>query len=174
MISIIVGTNRPNSMSKKVAIYYKSLLDKLNVESQIVDLNLLPEDFAFSALYANAGTNLQFNTFRNLMESSEKFIFIVPEYNGSFPGVLKAFIDGLSFPKSLIHKKAALVGVSSGVQGGAIALSHLTDVFHYLGLNVLAQRVKIPNLSKNFVNGEIVDPLIKSLIEDQARLISKF
>lgn len=174
MISIVIGTNRPNSMSKKVAIYYKSLLDKLNEENQIVDLNLLPEDFAFSALYGKAGTNNQFNTFRNLMESSEKFVFIVPEYNGSFPGVLKTFIDGLSFPHSLIHKKAALVGVSSGVQGSAIALSHLTDIFHYLGLNVLAQRVKIPNLSKNFVNGEIVDPLIKSLIEDQAKLISKF
>ena len=69
MISIIIGTNRPNSISKKVAIYYKSLLDKLNEENQIVDLNLLPEDFAFSALYGKAGTNDQFNIFRNLMNT---------------------------------------------------------------------------------------------------------
>jgi chromate reductase, NAD(P)H dehydrogenase (quinone) len=174
MISIIIGTNRPNSMSKKVAFYYKALLDKQNVENQIVDLSLLPADFTVSALYAKAGTNEAFNILKQMIESSEKFVFVVPEYNGSFPGVLKTFIDGLSFPQSLIHKKAALVGISSGVQGGAMALSHLTDIFHYLGLNVLAQKVKIPNLSKNFVNNEITDPLIKSLIEDQAKLISKF
>jgi chromate reductase len=101
-------------------------------------------------------------------------VFIVPEYNGSFPGVLKVFIDGLNFPNSFIHKKTAIVGISDGVQGGAIALSHLTDIFHYLGLNVLAQKVKIPFLKKNFVDGKIVDPLIKNLIEGQAQLIAKF
>lgn len=174
MISIVIGTNRPNSMSNKLAIYYKSLLDKLNVENQVVDLSFLPKDFTSSALYSNAGTNDSFNVLKQMIEASEKFVFVVPEYNGSFPGVLKAFIDGLSFPQSLIHKKAALVGISSGVQGGAMALSHLTDIFHYLGLNVLAQKVKIPNLSKNFVNGDITDPLIKTLIEDQSKLISKF
>ncbi len=174
MISIISGTNRAKSMSLKVAIYYKSLLDKLNIENQIIDLGTLPKDFTFSALYENSGKNVDFNQIRHLVENSEKFVFIVPEYNGSFPGVLKAFIDGLGFPNSVIHKKAALVGISDGVQGGAIALSHLTDIFHYLGLNVLAQRVKIPSLSKNFIDGEITDPLIKTLIEDQAKLISKF
>ena len=174
MISIIIGTNRPNSMSKKVAFYYKTLLDKLNVENQIVDLNLLPENFAFSALYGNAGTNEAFNMLKQMIESSEKFVFIVPEYIGSFPGVLKTFIDGLSFPQSLIHKKAALVGVSSGVKGGAIALSQLKDIFNYLGLKVLAQKVKIPNLFKNFVNGEITDSLIKTLIGVQAKLFPQF
>lgn len=174
MISIIVGTNRKNSVSSKIAIYYKQLLDNLFVESQIIDLNNLPSDFTVSALYENSGKNKEYNVLRHKVELSEKFVFIVPEYNGSFPGVLKSFIDGLSFPGSVMHKKAALVGISDGVQGGAIALSHLTDIFHYLGLNVLAQRVKIPFLKKNFVDGQIIDPLIKSLIEEQAKLISKF
>jgi chromate reductase, NAD(P)H dehydrogenase (quinone) len=174
MISIIVGTNRAESMTKKVAIYYKSLLDNHTVPSQIVDLNQLPKDFTFTALYEFSGKNEAFNKLRMQMDGSDKYVFIVPEYNGSFPGVLKAFIDGLSYPNTLVHKKAALVGISDGVQGGAIALSHLTDIFNYLGLNVLAQRVKIPQLKKHFVNGEVIDPLIKSLIEDQARLIVNF
>lgn len=174
MISIIIGTNRANSMSKKIAQYYKTLLDNLEAESQIIDLQELPKDFTFTALYDNAGKNESFNLLRKQLENSEKFVFIVPEYNGSFPGVLKAFIDGLSFPNSLIHKKAALVGISDGVQGGAIALSHLTDIFHYLGLNILAQKVKIPSLQKNFVDGKIKDTLINTLIHQQAELIVKF
>lgn len=174
MISIIIGTNRANSMTKKVALFYKNLLDNLSKPNQIIDLNLLPKDFVFSALYENSGKNDAFNLLRSQMEASDKFVFIVPEYNGSFPGVLKAFIDGLSYPNGLIHKKAALVGISDGVQGGAIALSHLTDIFHYLGLNVLAQKVKIPQLKKHFVDGKIIDPFINSLIEEQAKLIANF
>lgn len=174
MISIVISTNRANSMTSKVAQYYKTLLNKLNQETQIIDLQLLPQDFIYSALYDNAGKNEDFNKIRNVFENSDKYVFIVPEYNGSFPGILKAFIDGLSFPNKLMHKKAALVGISDGVQGGALALSHLNDIFNYLGLNVLAQRVKIPTLNKHFRNNQITDPLIKSLIEEQAILISKF
>ncbi len=174
MISIVISTNRANSMTKKVAHYYKYLLDNLNQENQIVDLQQLPKDFTFSALYDNVGKNEEFNQIRNIFENSDKYVFIVPEYNGSFPGVLKSFIDGLSFPNKLIHKKAALVGISDGMQGGTIALSHLNDIFNYLGLNVLAQRVKIPFLNKNFQNNQVTDPLIRSLIEEQASLISNF
>lgn len=174
MISIVISTNRANSMTSKVAQYYKTLLNNLHQENQIIDLQLLPQDFTYSALYDSAGKNEDFNKIRNVFENSDKYVFIVPEYNGSFPGVLKAFIDGLSFPNKLMHKKAALVGISDGVQGGALALSHLNDIFNYLGLNVLAQRVKIPTLNKHFRNNQITDPLIKSLIEEQAILISKF
>jgi chromate reductase, NAD(P)H dehydrogenase (quinone) len=174
MITIIIGTNRPNSKSKVVGEYYQKLLSNIGENSEILDLADLPNDFIFSALYENSGKNELFNELKSKIDNANKFVFIVPEYNGSFPGVLKAFIDGLSFPGSFIHKKAALVGISSGVQGGSIALSHLTDIFHYLGLNVLAQKVKIPFMSKNFVDGQVVDPLIKSLIEDQAKLIAKF
>jgi chromate reductase, NAD(P)H dehydrogenase (quinone) len=174
MISIIVSTNRKNAVSKKIAHYYKNLLDNLNTESQIIDLEHLPHDFAFSALYENSGKNEAYNILKQQVENSNKFVFIVPEYNGSFPGVLKTFIDGLSFPGSLQHKKAALVGISDGVQGGAIALSHLVDIFNYLGLNVLAQRVKIPLMKKNFVDGQITDDFIKKLITDQAQLIVNF
>ncbi len=174
MISIVVGTNRQNAVSKQIAQYYKNLFENEEIEAQVIDLELLPHDFTFSSLYQNSGKNQDFNALRQMVESSEKFVFIVPEYNGSFPGVLKAFIDGLSYPNALIHKKAALVGISDGVQGGALALSHLTDVFHYLGLHVLAQRVKIPFLKKNFVNGKLQDAFIEKLALEQVKLLITF
>jgi len=174
MISIIVGTNRHHSKSKQVALFYQKLLNNLATENQIIDLADLPDDFARSALYENNGKNQAFNHLKQQMGASQKFVFIVPEYNGSFPGVLKTFIDGLGYPSELLHKKAALVGISDGVQGGAIALSHLTDIFNYLGLNVLAQRVKIPFMKKNFLEGQITDVLVDTLIKEQAALLVKF
>jgi chromate reductase, NAD(P)H dehydrogenase (quinone) len=174
MISIIIGTNRSNAKSKEMAAFYQNLLNKKEVANQIVDLEDLPTDFVFSALYQHTGKNEGFNALRKKMDEAQKYIFIVPEYNNSFPGVLKAFIDGLSYPNGLVHKKCALVGVSDGIQGNVIGLSHLTDIFNYLGMHVLAQKVRIPLMKKNFVDGKIQDDFINKLIEEQIELLIKF
>ena len=174
MILIVATTNRKNSKTYKVAEYYQSLLKDLRAASDILSLEHLPEDFAFSALYENSGKNIEFNLHKERMDKAEKFVFIVPEYNGSFPGVLKTFIDGLGWPNSLSNKKAAFVSISDGALGGAHALSHLTDIFHYLNCNVLSQLVRIPFMKKNFLEGEIQDGLIKKLMADQAKQLIDF
>ena len=172
MISIISGTNRPNSKSKEISLYYSKLLEAKGVAAQIIDLTELPDDFTSSALYGKK--NSQFEALRDKMNDSDKYIFVIPEYNNSFPGVLKAFIDGLSYPNDIAHKKCALVGISDGVQGNAVGLSHIIDVFNYLGMHVLAQRVRIPFMKKNWVDGEIKDAFIADLIDQQIDVFLKF
>ena len=171
MITIVVGTNRKNSVSRQIANYYQVLLKEKQVSSQIVDLVDLPHDFAASALYENNGQNIIFNEMRDKVQSADKLIFIVPEYNGSFPGVLKTFIDGLKYPEGVKDKKAALVGLSSGVQGAAFAMSHLTDIFNYLGMHVLALKPKLAAIERNFSEGKITNILYNDLIDTQ---LSKF
>ncbi|TDE12376.1 NADPH-dependent FMN reductase [Dyadobacter psychrotolerans] len=173
-IVIIVGTNRPNSMSRKIAEYYQNILNQLNADSLILDLVELPHDFTVSALYENTGKNDQFNGLKALLETTDKFVFIVPEYNGSYPGVLKAFIDGLPYPNSFSNKKAALVGLSSNMQGATIAMSHLNDVFSYLGMNTLALRVKLAQIRSHYSDQVISNALYKELIEMQAEQIIRF
>ena len=173
-IVIIVGTNRPNSMSRKIAEYYQNILAQRNAESLILDLVELPHDFTVSALYENTGKNDQFNGLKALLETTDKFVFIVPEYNGSYPGVLKAFIDGLPYPNSFANKKAALVGLSSNMQGATIAMSHLNDVFSYLGMNTLALRVKLAQIRSHYNDQVISNALYKELIEIQAEQMIRF
>ncbi|WP_255717549.1 NADPH-dependent FMN reductase [Dyadobacter fanqingshengii] len=167
-IVIIVGTNRPNSMSRKIADYYQEILNNLNAPSTILDLVNLPHDFTVSAMYENSGKNEDFNNLKSLLEQTDKFVFIVPEYNGSYPGVLKAFIDGLPYPNSFTNKKAALVGLSSNMHGAALALSHLNDVFSYLGMNTLALRVKLGQIRTHYHERVISNALYKELLELQA------
>jgi chromate reductase, NAD(P)H dehydrogenase (quinone) len=174
MILIVATTNRKNSKTYKVAEYYQNLLNEFQAENEILSLENLPEDFAFSALYENAGKNPEFNLHKDRMDAADKFVFIVPEYNGSFPGVLKTFIDGLGWPNSLSNKKAAFVSISDGVLGGAHAISHLTDIFHYLNCTVLPILVRIPFMKKNFSEGDIQDPFIKNLMSEQAALLARF
>lgn len=173
-IVIIVGTNRPNSISAQVAEYYQNLLEQMHASSVVLDLVQLPHDFTVSALYHNSGKNEAFNSLKELLENAEKFVFIVPEYNGSYPGVLKAFIDGLPYPNSFSNKKAALVGLSSNMHGASLALSHLNDVFSYLGMNTLALRVKLGEIRTYFTGQVFSKPLYKELLEIQAEQIIRF
>ncbi len=167
MITVISSTNRENALTRHLAHYYQSLLDKHQVKSKLLDLQELPHDFSFSALYQNSGKNERFNQFQQVIDEQDKFVFIVPEYNGSFPGILKTFIDGLRYPDSLADKKAALVGLSSGIQGGALALSHLSDILSYLGTDVLGLRVRLHQIHEHFKNNRVTHPLFNELLEQQ-------
>ncbi|MEM6641984.1 MAG: NAD(P)H-dependent oxidoreductase [Bacteroidota bacterium] len=174
MITIISGTNRKNARSYKLTLQYQDLLNKLGAETSIIDLQKLPADFIQSALYDNSGKNEAFNPTRELVKKSEKFVFIIPEYNGSFPGILKTFIDALEFPNSFKGKKAALVGLSSGVQGSTLAMSHLTDILNYLGMHVLALKPKLMQIENRMEDGEVVDDLGQKLLQEQAEALIKF
>ena len=169
MITIIVGTNRPDAISRKLAEQYaEMLLQKFQQPARLLDLQELPVDFISTALYEHTGKNAAFNAVSDLISQSEKLIFILPEYNGSFPGVLKAFIDGLAYPNTFRNKKAAMVAISNGTQGGLLAMSHLTDIFNYLGMNVLANKVRIPQIQNHFKEGRIQSPFYLELLETQA------
>src|SRR5699024_6307007 len=84
-----------------------------------------------------------FQPIQDCVSQTKKFLFIVPEYNGSFPGVLKTFIDACSFPVSFYGKKAALVGVSSGKYGNIRGIEHFTGVCHYIHLHVMPLKIHI-------------------------------
>lgn len=174
MIKIIVTTNRKNSVSKIIAGFYQQLFTAKGVSSEILELEHLPIDFISSALYANNGKNAAYNAFHAKVAEGTKYVFVVPEYNGSFPGILKAFIDGMTYPNTFLNKKCALVGISSGIGGGGIAMSHLTDIFHYLGMHVLALKPKLAKIEQNMSGGLLTNKLYTDLIETQVDQLIDF
>lgn len=174
MVKIIVGTNRKNSVSKIIAELYQSILTEKGAESEILELERLPADFIATALYENNGKNIGYNAFHDQVKAGSKFVFIVPEYNGSFPGILKSFIDGMTYPNTFRNKKCALVGISSGVGGGGIALSHLTDIFHYLGMHVLALKPKLAKIEQNMSDNLLTNRLYVELLQTQADMLLEF
>jgi len=174
MINIVVGTNRKQALSSTVASYYQKILREKDATCQIINLTELPADFTVTALYENNSRNPAFNQFRARFESCDKFVFVIPEYNGSYPGVLKAFIDGLDYPSGLQGKKCALVGVSTGVQGASIALSHFTDVLHYLGIHVLALKVKMGQIHHYLKEGQLTHQIYEEMLRRQADQLIEF
>lgn len=173
-IYIISGTNRQQAVSIQVANIYQQEFKALGVDVEIIDLRQLPADYLFSGLYENAGKNELVNDFRTKMREGSKFVFVIAEYNGSFPGVLKSFIDGLEFPDSFTNKKCALVGLSAGIQGAVLAMSHLTDILNYCGAHVLAQKPKLSLIGANIKEGVITNELYMQLIKEQVQQLLDF
>ena len=149
MITIVASTNRVNSNTLKVAKYYQNQLNKKGLQTTLFDLRELPSDFIANDLYQDKSE--AFLKIQDLMTKTTKFLFIIPEYNGSFPGVLKTFIDACAFPQSFYDKKACLVGISSGKYGNIRGIEHFNGVCAYLHLNVMPLRIHISNV-KNELN----------------------
>ncbi|MNQ98073.1 NADPH-dependent FMN reductase [compost metagenome] len=141
MVTIISGTNRPGSNTLKVAKYYQKALAEKGLQANIFSLEELPDRLISSDLYGKRSP--EFEPVQELMIKTSKFLFVIPEYNGSFPGVLKTFIDACQFPDSFYDKKAALVGISSGKYGNIRGIDHFGGVCSYLHLNVLPLRIHV-------------------------------
>jgi chromate reductase, NAD(P)H dehydrogenase (quinone) len=146
MITIISSTNRPGSTTFKVAKYYQQRLSEKGVEAGLLSLIDLPPDLMVTALLN--GRSASFEPIQQIITQTDKFIFIIPEYNGSYPGVLKVMIDACAFPESFYEKKAALVGVSAGKYGNIRGVDHFTGVCHYLSLHVMPLKLHIANIKQ--------------------------
>jgi len=144
MVTIISGTNRPSSNTLKVARYYQQTLKLKGLDTQLFNLENLPATLISSDLYGKRSP--EFEAIQEMISQTSKFLFVIPEYNGSFPGVLKTFIDACNFPDSFYDKKAALVGVSSGKYGNIRGVDHFGGVCSYLHLHVLPLRLHIANI----------------------------
>ena len=173
-ITVVAATNRKNSLSAQVADYYAKRLQEHGCNSQVLKLTALPADFTVSALYENKGQHPEFHKLQEMMTAAQKYVFIVPEYNGSFPGVFKAFIDGLKFPDTFSGKRCAMVGVSKGIQGSVLALSHLTDIFHHLKMNVYPLKLKLANIRDSQLTTVLANAQYVSLLEEQVTGIIQY
>ncbi len=145
MITIVSGTNRKGSMTFQVAQLCKNLLTQKGEVAQILDLQDLPHDFVFSALYGNKNPEFE-SILKEYIYSSSKLVLISPEYNGGFSGVLKAFMDGWS-PRVLTNQKVALIGVASGRSGNLRGLDYLTNCCHYMKLPVYFDKVPVSRIA---------------------------
>ena len=67
----------------------------------------------------------------------------MPEYNGSYPGILKLMIDNTDVKKAWAHKKVLLTGVSSGRAGNLRGMEHLTGVLLHMKMLVHPNRLPI-------------------------------
>ena len=106
MMTLIVGTNRPGSNTRKVARHVEEIYAALKVPLHVLDLAQMPPEIFSAASYAEKPAS--FRPFADAVLKSSGLVIVTPEYNGGMPGVLKYFIDMLKFPESFQKRPVCL------------------------------------------------------------------
>ncbi len=155
MIVVISGSNRPGNNSSVVAKTLESMLVDAGEEVFPIDLEALPTELFTPAAYAEKPA--AFEPIQEAILKTDGILTIVPEYNGSYPGALKYFIDCLRFPESLVAKPSAFVGVAAGKWGGMRAVEQLEMIFQYRHAHLYGRRVFLANIFGAITNGQMTD-----------------
>lgn len=145
MITLIVGTNRPGSNTRKVATHVEEIYAGLHVPLHLLDLAQMPPEIFSPSSYAQKPK--AFAPFADAILESDGLHVVTPEYNGGMPGVFKYFIDMLKFPESFIERPVCFVGVAAGMWGALRPVEQLQAIFGYRNAHVFPERVFLPNIN---------------------------
>jgi len=173
MITIISGTNRKDSKSDVIAKEYSRYLKDLGEESQVLSLIDMPKDIIQDDMYSNHRQAIK-DIYNKFIAPVDKFVFVIPEYNGGFPGILKLFIDTVP-PAMFYGKKAGLVGVSVGRAGNTRGTDQFTNVLNYLQVNVLHSKPPL-SLIDTLVDeqGTITHEVTEKILRTHVEVLLKF
>lgn len=150
-IPVVLGTTRKSRMSQHAARLICELLNRrTGVSSELIDIA------AFSLPVDDAGESIKDQRFAAAMTAADGLVIVAPEYNHSFPGLLKHILD--SCLSEYIHKAVGLVGVSAGPFAGIRVVQHLLPVMRELGLVTIFWDINIGLVSTVFdKDGRLLD-----------------
>ncbi len=174
MITVISGTNRRGNETAQFARFYFEHLRRISEEEiKLLALDAIPHDWFDIDMYSKDALSPALIRLQDeYILPADKFAFFVSEYNGSYPGVLKLFIDAVSvrhYRDNFSGKKAALIGIASGRAGNLLGMDHLAAVLNHLGTTVMPNRLPISQLSRLLdAEGRFNDPETQQLLMQHA------
>ena len=173
MITLIVGTNRPGSNTRKVVAQLEEIYAGLKVPVQVLDLAKLPPEIFAPTSYAEKPKSFQ--PFTDAVLQSSGLHVVTPEYNGSVPGVLKYFIDMLKFPESFERRPVCFTGLAAGMWGALRPVEQLQAIFGYRNAYIYPERVFMPQIHNLLdASGKIKDAELLGRLKAQAEGFAGF
>lgn len=150
-IPLILGTARQGRESEKAArLVFEQTKKRAGVETEFIDIRELPMKLD------DAGEQMKDPKFSATIDRCDGLIIVTPEYNHSFPGLLKHALD--MNLKEYIHKAVGICGVSAGTFGGARVIEQLLPVLRELGLVTIFEDVNFGRVGSLFdEHGSLVD-----------------
>ncbi|MBR3693600.1 MAG: NAD(P)H-dependent oxidoreductase [Erysipelotrichales bacterium] len=158
-VMIIVGSLRERSFNKQLAQVIAKELEH-EVEVEILEYSNIPymnQDIEFPA-------PLVIQALREKMEKVDGYYIVTPEYNGSYPGLLKNLLDWMSRtikPNDFEHgspvtnRKVAIAG--AGGRAAAIgAREKLDELLRFMGMDVMEQQLGLALSGESFMKDEMI------------------
>ena len=172
MITIVSASNRKENYTAHFAQHCKSILEKKGEDHRFFGLDELPDQLSLQSVYEQDTSVFKAITDEFILPA-DKFLFVIPEYNGSFPGILKLFIDGIK-PSAFYGKKASLIGVAAGRAGNLRGMDHFTGILNYIQVNVMPQKMPISSIDKILTEGKVSDADTLQLLEQHMDQLIRF
>lgn len=151
-IAVLIGSLRKDSFNRKLANALSKMMPSDFVLNQIRidDLPLYNQDND-----ANQAPSVL--RIKKEVKEADGVLFVTPEYNRSFPGVLKNALDNASRPygqNAFAGKRGGVIGISPGAAGTALAQQHLRNVLAYLDVPLLCQPEAYLQAKEGFFDNE--------------------
>jgi chromate reductase, NAD(P)H dehydrogenase (quinone) len=149
-ILVLAGSQRQDSVNRKLARQTVEMLRGAGVDATLADLRDFPMPIYDGDLEAGEGLPPAAKALKELARRHDGFAIASPEYNGSFPALLKNVLDWISRPEPgertlevFRGKVAAILSASPGPGGGKRGLRHLRELLEMMNVSVVPRELAI-------------------------------
>jgi len=166
-LAIILGTSREGAKSEKVFNFVSDEAKNFGFEIEPIKV----KDWLDKPLTGGMDKEKKYKVSLVLKKASG-FIIVSPEYNHSFSGELKIFLD--EFYEEFSYKPVSICGVSSGMLGGSRMIEQLKLVCLSLGMIVLKNHCYFYKVDDFEVDKEKYKQFLNKVFEEFNFIFKKF
>ena len=172
-VLVFAGSVRQDSFHRKLALEAVGYLRAAGVDATFADLRDYPMPLYDGDVESVHGLPANAQAFKELVRLHDAIVIASPEYNGSFPALLKNVIDWISRPQgdeprlaAFAGKRAALLSTSPGPGGGKRGLRHLRELLEMIGVTVVPEQLTIAKAFQAFdAEGHLTRPEDREQLE---------
>jgi NAD(P)H-dependent FMN reductase len=165
-ILVFAGSTRADSLNRKLAREAAAALRNAGAQVTHLELSDYPVPLYDGDREEAGGLPENVRRFKQLLREHHAVMIASPEYNGSFPALVKNLIDWATRPEpgenhsgAFKDKPVALLSASPGPGGGRRGLRHLRELLEMIGARVVPHQVSIAKAYQGFdENGALARP----------------
>jgi NAD(P)H-dependent FMN reductase len=158
-ISIFSASTRLTRMSHRVALALRQhIAQKTSHLAEVIDLAEYQFPIMEEVLHRHPNPPEGLAEFAERVRASDAFVFVSPEYNGSYTSALKNAVDYLK-EGEFAGKVIGVASVTTGALGGMRAAMNMQELVLGVSGFPLPQMLTVGNVAQRFdENGALTDP----------------
>ena len=163
-IAVISASTRINRQSHRVALGLAQFIENRRHTAGILDLAAYNFPIMEEVYHRHPNPPEGLADFSQKIKDADAFIFVSPEYNGTYTSALKNAVDYLK--ENEFNKKViGIVSVSAGGLGGIRAALSMQQLVLGVGGFAIPQMLPVGNVAARFdEEGQLTDPVFERSI----------
>ena len=165
-IAIISSSTRLNRQSHRVALGLASFIEQAGQHSvEILDLAAYQFPMLEEVLHRHPAAPQGLREFSEEVRRADAFLFVSPEYNGSYTAALKNAVDYLK-EGEFSQKVVGVVSVTTGALGGIRAALAMQQLVLGISAYAIPQMLPVGHVTQRFdENGQLLEPAFEKNIQ---------